>query len=513
MSEPVPPLIAALLQPARYPHAVQRVELVQTHGAWVLLAGEFAYKIKKPVRFPFMDFGSLAARRHACETEIRVNRRFQRHDQPATHLYLNVLPITGTAEDPRWGAAGDEGQAIEFAVRMRRFDEALRLDHVCARGGLTPAHLVGLARRMASFQRQAAVADATRPWGHAAAAMRWPRENFATLRTLLTAPTDADRVQALADWTEQRFVAIEPLLSRRRQKGRVREGHGDLHLANLILIDDEVLPFDAIEFNDELRWIDVASDMAFAWMDLLDHGQPGLANVLLSEWLDASGDVSAPSVWSFFASYRAGVRAKVAALRAAQQNGTTDAQDSFDEARHYLALAQALTRPPSPQLVITHGLSGSGKTWASGRWLQAEPSGRAIRLRSDVERKRLHGLSPLAASGSGLHEGLYRPQAHEETYESLRTRARGLLQDGWTVLVDAAFLRAAERQTFADLAQAEGVPFRILACEAEPDVLRARISARQAAGGDASEATLAVLEQQFGWLEPLSDAERGAVPA
>lgn len=510
MSPSLPPLITALLEPTRYPHAVERVELSETHGAWVLLAGEFAYKIKKPVRLPFMDFGTLGARRHACETEIRVNRRFQQHDRPATHLYLGVLPILGTPDDPRWGAPGgtDPSPAIEVAVQMRRFDAEARLDQVCRRGALTAEHIAGLARRMASFQARAAVAGKSSPWGHATAAMRWPRDNFTTLRTLMKAPDDAAQVQALSDWTEQRFVAIEPLLSRRRQKERVREGHGDLHLANLVLIENEVLPFDAIEFNDELRWIDVASDMAFCWMDLLDHGQPGLANLLLSEWLDASGDVSAPSVWDFFASYRAGVRAKVAAIRASQLAGSPESDDSLMEARRYLALARSIARPPAPQLVITHGLSGSGKTWASGRWLQAEASGRAIRLRSDVERKRLHGVSPLAASGSGLNSGLYRPQAHEETYASLRSRARMLLQDGWSVVVDAAFLREGERRAFAELAQAEGCPFHILACEAPPEELRRRIRERQATGKDASEATLAVLEQQFGWLEPLGEAER-----
>ncbi len=508
MSEPVPPLIAALMQPARYPHPVDRVELTETHGAWVLLAGEYAYKVKKPVRFPFMDFGTLGARRHACETEIRVNRRFQQHDRPATHLYLGVVPIVGTPDNPRWGEAGDGAPAIEYAVQMRRFDEAARLDHVCRRSALTAEHVAGLARRMAAFQARAAAAGKTQPWGHATAAMRWPRDNFNTLRAMLKTPADTALVQALSDWTEQRFVAIEPLLSRRRQKERVREGHGDLHLANLVLVDDEVLPFDAIEFNDELRWIDVASDMAFCWMDLLDHGQPGLANGLLSEWLDASGDVSAPTVWAFFASYRAGVRAKVAAIRAGQLAGAPEADEHLTEARRYLALAQDIAHPPAPQLVITHGLSGSGKTWASGRWLQAETSGRAIRLRSDVERKRLHGVSPLAASGSGLNTGLYRPKAHEETYASLRSRARMLLQDGWSVVVDAAFLREAERRSFAELAEAEGCPFHILACEAPADELRRRISARQAGGKDASEATLAVLEQQFGWLEPLGDAER-----
>lgn len=518
MTAALPPLITALLDPARYPHPVERVEVVETHGAWVLLAGDFAYKIKKPVRFAFMDFSTLALRQHACETEIRVNRRFQSLDRPATQLYLGMLPIVGTAEQPRWGEPGgaDETRAIEFAVQMRRFDEAARLDHLCQRGALAPEHITTLARRMAGFQSKANVAGADSRWGHAAAAMRWPRDNFATLRTAFTEPAEAALVNRLSAWTEQRFSAIEPLLSRRRQKGRVREGHGDLHLANLVLIrgdgkDDEVLPFDAIEFNDELRWIDVANDMAFAWMDLLNHGQPGLANQLLSDWLDASGDVSAPTVWAFFACYRAGVRAKVAAIRTGQLGGagaSTEADASLSEARRYLALMQDMAHPPAPQLVITHGLSGSGKTWASSRWLQAEASGHAIRLRSDVERKRLHGLSALASSGSGLNTGLYNPQAHSDTYASLLARTRMLLTEGWTVLVDAAFLRQAERQAFATLAQAVGCPFHILAPEASVAVLRERIVAREQRGGDASEATLAVLEQQLGWVEPLNEAER-----
>lgn len=524
MNDALPPLITALLDPARYPHAVERVELVETHGAWVLLAGESAYKIKKPVRFAFMDFSSLALRRQACETEIRVNRRFQQHDQPATQLYRGVLPIVGTPEQPRWGVPGtpDDTQAIEFAVLMRRFDEACRLDHLCARGALTPAHMTGLARRMAMFQARAAVATTSDPWGHPTAAMRWPRDNFSTLRSALSEPADADRVHELSSWAEQRFSAIEPLLARRRQKERVREGHGDLHLGNLVLVSHtdadgdsaEVLPFDAIEFNDDLRWIDVANDMAFAWMDLLNHGCHGLANVLLSAWLDDTGDVSAPTVWSFFASYRAGVRAKVASLRMQQLRAAGDpaqADASLAEARRYLALALDIAQPPKPQLLITHGLSGSGKTWASSRWLAAERSGRAVRLRSDVERKRLHGLSALASSGSELNAGLYSPQAHGDTYASLLARARRLLAEGWTVLVDAAFLRGAERAAFAALAEEQRVPFHILACEAPPDLLRDRITQRQARGNDASEATVAVLEQQLGWLEPLDDAERARV--
>jgi aminoglycoside phosphotransferase family enzyme/predicted kinase len=505
MSNALPPLIQSLLAPARYPHPVDAVTLVETHGAWVLLAGEHAYKIKKPVRFPFMDFSTLALRRAACETELRVNRRFA-GDDPQSQLYLDVLPLLGSAENPRWGEPGAASSAIEYAVQMRRFAEADRLDHVCARGALTATHLQTLAQHIAASQASAAVASADSPWGTPTEVIAFARDNLTTLGEHLTNANDTTALAALQRWTEARFAHIAPLLAERRAQGQVREGHGDLHLANLVLLGQSVLPFDAIEFNDALRWIDTASDVAFLWMDLLSQHHGGLANVWLSAWLDASGDTGAPAVLPFFATYRALVRAKVAVLRSAQPGADGDAARA--EARRYLALAQRIAAPPAPQLVITHGLSGSGKTWASGRWLAAEPAGRTIRLRSDVERKRLHGLGPQQASGSALNSGLYSEQAHGDTYGSLLARAADLLGQGWSVLVDAAFLRRHERAAFAQLAGAQGVPFHLLAPEAPVAVLRERIAARQARGGDASEATLAVLEQQLGWVEPLSETER-----
>lgn len=504
MSDALPPLIQSLLSPSRYPHPVDAVELIETHGAWVLLAGDWAYKVKKPVRFPFMDFGTLAQRRTACETELRVNRRFAGPDS-ATQLYQCVLPLLGSAKDPRWGSPGEDGEAIEFAVQMRRFDGTGQLDRLCARGALTADHLEGLAQDLATFQASALVAPPDSPWGEPAGVIKFARDNFVTLREHLTQAHDVQALDALARWTDTRFAEIEPLLAERQHSGRVREGHGDLHLANLVLIGPVVLPFDAIEFMDALRWIDTANDIAFLWMDLLHKRQPGLANRFLSAWLDASGDTTAAEVLPFFAAYRALVRAKIAAIRSAQPGA--DPSAALAEARAYLALALAIAEPPAPQLVITHGLSGSGKTWASGRWLLAESSGRALRLRSDVERKHLHGLGALAGSGSGLNTGLYAPQKHGDTYNSLLERAAGLLRQGWSVLVDAAFLRQRERQAFADLAAAQAVPFGILAPEAAVAVLRERVAARQAQGNDASEATLAVLEQQLGWVEPLTSAE------
>jgi aminoglycoside phosphotransferase family enzyme/predicted kinase len=506
----VPPLIAALLDPACHPHPVDRVEMLQTHGAWVLLTGDRAYKIKKPVALSFMDFSTLDKRRAACEAELQVNSRFAPPD-PASRLYLAALPITGTAKTPVIG--GDPAQAIEWAVQMRRFPEVDRLDHVAARGELTPAMLQALARHVAGFQATAAVADEDSPWGRPDDVAGFVRDNLVSLRTTLVDDADLHTVAALSDWTETRLNELTPLLLQRRAEGRVREGHGDLHLANLVRLDEGVMAFDAIEFNDALRWVDVASDIAFTWMDLWHIGQAGLAHVLLSEWLDASGDVNAPAVLPFFAVYRALVRAKVAGIRWTQLVASPDqAALALEEVRTYLRLASRLAglppHRPAPALVITHGLSGSGKTWASTRWLAAQADGRAIRLRSDVERKRLHGLAALAASGSGLNTGLYSAQAHGDTYASLRVRAAELLDQGWRVIVDAAFLRLHERQAFADLAKVQGLPYAILACEAPVEVLRERIRARQAGGRDASEATLAVLEQQLGWAEPLTAAER-----
>ncbi|MEN9888343.1 MAG: hypothetical protein RL559_380 [Pseudomonadota bacterium] len=503
----LPPLIRALLEPQLYPGAVPRVELLQTHGAWVLLAGEAAYKIKKPVRLSFMDFSTLALRRAACEAELRVNARCA-PTPPQPPIYRAVLPIVGTPESPRWGQPGvDEGEAIEFAVQMHRFGEAARLDHLCLRGALQPEQLAQLGQRLATWQAQAAVAPAEAPWGQPDTVWVVVHDNLQALEALLEPGDDPVLVQSLSDWTRAQWPTVSAALAERRRSGHVREGHGDLHLANLVLLAGEVLPFDAIEFNEALRWVDVASDLAFTWMDLQRLGQPGLAHTLLSAWMDASGDVGAPAVLPFFGVYLALVRAKVAAIARTQRSATDERAALQAELCVYLQLAQRLAQPGAPQLIITHGLSGSGKSFEAGRWLAAQGGSRALRLRSDVERKRLHGLAALQASAPSERERFYGPEASALTYASLRGRARDLLQAGWTVLVDAAFLRRAEREAFAALARELGCPFAVLAPEAPLAVLRERIAARQAAGTDPSEATLAVLEQQLGWIEPLGADE------
>ena len=509
----LPPLIRALLDPGLYPGAVERVELLQTHSAWVLLAGDSAYKIKKPVQFDFMDFSTRALRRAACQAEMRVNRPFAPGD-PALQIYRGVLPIVGSPEAPRWGRPGvDDDAAIEFAVHMRRFDEAGRLDHLCEHGALLPSHLVQLARRLGQVQAQAAVAPASSPWGQPQTLQRVVQDNLQTLRSLIDEAAQRQQLEVLQAWTDAQWPAVQARLAERRAAGCVREGHGDLHLANLVLQGNEVLPFDAIEFNDALRWVDVAGDLAFTWMDLQRMGRPGLGHLLISEWIDASGDVSATQILAFFAVYLALVRAKVAAIRRAQlPPDDTQARAGCDaDIRLYLQLAQHMARPEAPRLLITHGLSGSGKSHAAAQWLVQHRGSRALRLRSDVERKRLFGLAPLQASDPAARRTLYGAEAGVRTYSSLLARTQALLTQGWSVVVDAAFLRRHEREAFAELARTLDCPFGILAPQAPVEVLRQRIAQRKMQGGDPSEATLEVLERQLQWLEPLGPDEQAQV--
>jgi predicted kinase len=285
----------------------------------------------------------------------------------------------------------------------------------------------------------------------------------------------------------------------RLQRGWVRECHGDLHLANLVLLDNKVQLFDCIEFSESLRWIDVASELAFTYVDLLAHGQSGLASWFVNEALGLSGDYACAPLLRFYAVYRALVRAKVALLQAAP--------GADQHAQALVALALQLASPEPARLWITHGPSGCGKTWRTNQLLQQNAQARTLRLRLDVERKRLAGLEPLQASGSGLNAGLYTPHTSEQAYAHVLALAQSLLQAGWSVIVDGSFLQRAQRDRFRDLAAATQAQFSILAPQVPQAELRRRVSARQALGQDASEATLAVLEQQLLTLQPLADDE------
>ena len=448
--------------PAQVLAALPAIECcIETHISWVLLAGEFAWKIKKPVVLPFLDYGTVDKRRACCEEELRLNRRF------APQLYLEVVDLNG-----------------EPAVKMRRFDEALRLDHVCAHCDLTGAQLSVFARDLARFQSAVPPAPT---FGTPETILADALENFAELERLL--PDAVGHLSRLKQWTQDEFARRQNDFVRRQAQGKIREGHGDLHLGNLVLLKGRIVPFDGIEFNAGFRHIDVASEIAFTLLDLLDHQRPGLATWLLSEWLTYSGDVDALTVLRFYLVYRALVRAKVAAL-----------QEKRDDSLTYLSLALRLINPPAPTLTITCGLSGSGKTYLSSRRLASADFLHTVRIRSDVERKRLHHLAPDADSGGTI----YGPAATLRTYAHLAELAERALHAGWSVIVDAAFLKRAERDAFAGLARLLGVGFSMLVPEATPETCAARLATRR---GDASEATPAVLAEQLQWFEPVDPSE------
>ncbi|HCV12955.1 MAG TPA: hypothetical protein DGC76_04515 [Candidatus Accumulibacter sp.] len=493
MPPPLPPLIAALLDPARYPHPAAGVELIETHASWLLLAGDFAYKIKKPVVLPFLDYGTLDRRRACCEAELRLNGRF------APQLYLAVLPIVGQPDDPQIGGGGE---AIEYAVRMRRFAEAGRLDRLCARGQLGRQQVSELAATLAAFHADAATAPPDSRFGEPQQVLAPALANFDELRDLLPGSAEGARLARLRAWTQSEFDRLRAHFAARKADGRIRECHGDLHLGNLVLIDGRVTLFDCIEFSEALRWIDVASELAFTYIDLLDHRQPGLACWLLNEWLTCSGDYDAAQVLRFYAVYRALVRAKVAAIRS-RQDGPDDGQ-----ADGYLALAERLVVPPPPRLIITHGVAGCGKSRASRDLLLADGAAATIRLRSDVERKRLFGLAASGASGSPPDGGIYSSAASERTYRRLAELAEGLLASGWSVIIDAAFLERERRSAFHRLAAAVGAAFFIVSPQATPGQLAARVRGRLAKGRDASEANLSVLFRQLARIEALGEDER-----
>jgi uncharacterized protein len=489
-------LVAALRDPACYPHPVDRVQVIETHISYVLLAGDFAYKLKKPVRLPFLDFSTPELRLRYCREELRLNRR------TAPRIYLDVVAIGGSPRAPRIGA---DGPALEHAVRMRRFAQESLFSSLAVRGALENEHVDSLADALAGFHasiRGAPVPDGT---GTAAAIGAPARESFAEILALRPWGPSRDALEALRRWTDEQCTALAPTFEARRREGFVRECHGDLHLGNVVSIGGAAVLFDGIEFAERLRWTDVMADAAFPFMDL-SRGMERLAWRFLDRYLQRSGDYEGLAVLRFYAVYRAMVRAKIAAVRASQlpihDPRFVDALSEFSE---YVALARRLSMRPAPVLVVMHGVSGSGKSSAAQTLLESLG---AIRLRSDVERKRLHGLDAAARTGAPPDGGIYSAAAGERTYARLAHLARAALLAGFPVIVDAAFLERPRRDALRQLATRCGAAFEIVSCCAPPEVLRERVARRERAGADPSEAGCAILERQLAGDHALAPEEQ-----
>lgn len=493
-----PSWLNEIRNPGMYPHAVTQIQFIETHISWVILTGDWAYKLKKPVNFGFVDFSTLELRRLACLEEIRLNRR------TAPRLYDGVVLLAAEPDGPRFDG---EGPAIEYAVRMREFAQEDLLEHCLERHELSMSFIEELARAVAALHHQAAVATPESEYGDPVLI----RDNVLNCLSPLQFPPDrsllASQRNACQLWVHSEWNRLFETFAARRKQGWVRECHGDLHLGNLVRIEGRPVLFDCLEFNPTLRWIDVISDLAFLLMDLFHLGQDSMAWRVLNEWLEQTGDFEGLHVLKFYLIYRALVRAKVAALRAGQAEITApEAERLQGLLANYLCLAQKMTRSFSPAIIVMHGLSGSGKTFLAKQLAASLP---AIQIRSDVERKRMLG-SEVAGRDSPDQDRnrLYTMEATRRTYLRLNELAETVLTAGYPVIMDAAFLRQVDRTEVMAMANRCSVPCLIVSCHAPESVLRQRVVQRQKQGLDASDADANVLTAQLDGAEPLTLAER-----
>jgi aminoglycoside phosphotransferase family enzyme/predicted kinase len=504
-SEPQAEVIAFLGEGASYGLSGREVERITTHAALVFLVGERAYKMKRAVRYSFLDFTTLERRLRALEAELELNRR------TAPMLYRRLVPVTREA-DGRLALDG-AGDAVEWLLEMMRFDQAARLDRLAERGELSAAIVDDLAAEIADFHDRAA--RRRDHGGHAG--MRTVIEgNALDLASLPDTVLSGARCGQLAARCREELARQRRLLEARRRSGRVRHCHGDLHLGNIVLLEGRPVLFDCLEFDEALASTDTLYDLAFLLMDL-DHQDLGpLAQRLLSGYLEANWDDAGVALLPLFLACRAAIRAKVLGLGVAQaQDG---AEPAIAEARGYLERALAYLAPAPARLVAIGGLSGTGKTTLARRLAPGlGPSPGAVILRSDVVRKRLHGVAP----AERLPSEAYRKEASRAVYDALAARAAVLVGAGQAAIVDAAFLDPRERRQIEAVATQAGVPFDGLWLQAPEQVLVARVAGRH---GDASDATPEVVRAQLaidpgpiswraldvsGPMERVADAARG----
>ncbi|HET8707804.1 MAG TPA: AAA family ATPase, partial [Pseudomonadales bacterium] len=489
-------LIRSLCQSACFPHPVGQIEVMETHISYVLLAGDFAYKIKKPVNFGFLDFSSLAKRKFYCEEELRLNKRH------ASDLYLEVVPIGGSAGKPILNA---KKGVIEYAVKMRRFSQQHLLDKLIQSGQISGEQIDQLAQGIVDFHQNVAIASADCDYGSLAQIHKYTLENVQIIAPLLTEKEDIARMSYYEGWLTEQHQKLAPLMQARQQQGFIRECHGDLHLRNILFSEGEFYFFDCIEFNPALRWVDVISELAFLAMDLEAAGRADLSHRLINAYFEISGDYDGLPLLRYYLAYRAMVRAKVAFLRLPQAVSVEEKAQLRQSGSDYLQLAWRYAVTPEPELTITHGFSGSGKSVHTLCLL--EKSG-AIRIRSDFERKRMRGIAAAEASAMELADKDYNAQVTQQTYERLRTLAEVIINAGFSAIVDATFLKHWQRALFLQLAEKHQIKFSILHYHASLSELKRRIVFRQQRRNDVSDASLAVLEMQLKTAEALTDAER-----
>lgn len=484
----LPALIQQMCQPSFYPHpVVEPIRLMQTHVSYVLLTGDYAYKVKKPVNFGFLDYSTLEQRQHFCGEELRLNQR------TASELYLDVVPIGQEGETYRLGV----DPAVEYAVKMVQFPQDTLLSALYERGDLTEDLIRTLAEQVAAFHLAAETNDHIRTFGTVAQIRQAFDENYEQTQGYVGGPQTQAQLEETQAVTDRIFATQADLFQRRVDQNWIRACHGDLHLNNLCYWQNQLYLFDCIEFNEPFRYVDVMYDVGFVVMDLLAKDCRPLATAFLNHYVEQTGDWEGLPLLPLYISRQAYVRAKVTSflLDDPAVDAAAKAKAS-DTAAHYYRLAWEVVQPQQGRLYLMAGLSGAGKS-TTARELARQTG--AIHLRSDAVRKHLAGV-PLMERGD---QSIYSPEMTQKTYSRLLELGLTLAKAGFTVVLDAKYDRQALRQPALDQAQTAGISAQILHCTAPPEILEDRVQKRS---GDIADANVAVLQQQV--MEPFTEAEQ-----